>query len=490
MLIRLIIFVLFFIPNLLFAYGSILFDDFFLDKTMRVDYYHIGNATDEMITIDQIYEQGTWAGNPKRLLDPFNNGKYCVKVYDVASNQLIFSKGFNSYFGEYQTTDPAIAGKQRTFRETALIPCPKYPIYFMIEKRDKTNMLSPLFSETIDPAAISILREQSASEVKVYEAIHHGTVHKNVDLAWIAEGYTADQYDKFKADVDRYVDVLFNVEPFKKHRKKFNVYGVFRASDQSGVDEPRRGEFRNTALNASFNALNLERYLLTEDTKSLHDIASAVPYDAIIIMVNMDRYGGGGIYNFYAITTVHNIYSENVFVHEFGHSFGGLADEYFSSSTSYNDFYPRGVEPTEPNITAMLNPAHVKWQALLSPGIDIPTDWSKSQYEALEDQRVALRREKQEKVADLTRGGAPDAEIDAVEKDYDKKYNDIVAQIKAFKQRQENLETKVGAFEGAGYSAKGLYRPQLDCMMFSNSDKKFCKVCENALEKMILFYAD
>ncbi len=481
---------LFLTPFLLFSQQNIKFDDYFLNKTMRVDYYHIGDAKEEFITIDQVYEQGTWAGNPKNLIDPFNNGKYEVKVYDIASNQLIYSRGFATYFGEYTTTNPAIQGIKRTYHETVLIPYPKNQVLFVIEKRNRENILQLLFQKKIDPADYHIIKGNNSRAEKIYEAMKNGDPHTQVDLAWIAEGYSSTDYEKFQKDVDRFIAALFQVEPFKSHQTKFNIYGVFLSSVESGVDQPRENIFRNTAINSSFNALDLDRYLLTEDNKSLQDIAAAVPFDGIVILVNSERYGGGGIYNFYAVSTVDNQLSENVFVHEFGHSFGGLADEYYSSQVAYNDFYPKGVEPTDPNITALLDPENIKWKELVSPGISIPTDWGKDEIEELQAERQKNSKEMGEQVAQLEKSGASKSKIERVRAKFKKKSDEINKKINRVREKYSYLNHKVGAFEGAGYSARGLYRPMMNCLMFSNREKEFCKVCQRAIERMIEFYCE
>jgi len=478
------------IPTLLFSQNKIHFDDYFLDQTMRIDYYHIGDAKKEFVTIDQIYQQGIWAGNPERLIDPFNNGKYEIKVYDVVSNRLIYSRGFATYFGEYTTTNPALEGIKRTYHESVLVPYPKNPILLVLEKRNRENILQPVFQYQIDPKDYHVIILNKNPGDKIYEALKNGDPHEKVDLAWIAEGYTVKEFDKFKKDVDRFTKALFEVEPFKKLKKKFNIYGIFRPSVDSGVDQPRKGIYKSTVINSSFNALDLDRYLLTEDNKSLQNIAASVPHDGVVIMVNSERYGGGGIYNFYAVSTVDHKLSENVFVHEFGHSFGGLADEYYSSQVAYNDFYPKGVEPTDPNITALLDPNNIKWKDLLSPGIEIPTNWGKDEIEALQAEQKKNRVEMQKTIAELKNNSASEETIEKKKQEFKNNSKKINQKIDETRAKYTDLKDRVGAFEGAGYSAKGLYRPMMNCLMFSNREREFCKVCQRAIERMIEFYCE
>ncbi len=484
---RLVILWAILLPIAVIAQGSIQFDDYFLDRTLRVDYFHIGNASKESIVFDQMKTQPVWAGNPDRLIDRFGYGKTAVRVYDVASNRLIFSNTWSTIFSEYQTTDPAIEGIEKAYHESACIPFPKKPVLFVMESRDKKNLFHPVFQMTIDPGSIQINHETADPGIRVYRVMD-GDPHYRVDLAWVAEGYREDQFDQFKKDVDRYVGIFFSAEPYKSNRGAFNIYGVFKASPESGVDEPERTVFRNTALNASFNALNLDRYLLTDDNRTLRDIAMAVPYDALVIMVNSDRYGGGGIYNLYSMSTVNNSLSDKVFMHEFGHSFAGLGDEYYSSSVAYNEFYPKGIEPVDPNLTALLDPERLKWRDLVSPGLDIPTPWGKEEREALEEENNGLRMKMHEELEKLRSKDASKSTLEKTEKRYRNEIEKNRKKMAEIRTSFAFLKGRVGAFEGAGYTSRGLYRPELECLMFSNSDFQFCAVCRQAIENMILFY--
>ncbi len=426
------------------------FRDFFADKTMRVDYYHTADKTTEFIALDKIFLQGAgkgiWAGNPDALIDPFNNGEYYVKVYDHDTGRLLFSRGFDSYCAEYMTTDMAAKGIKRTYHETALIPFPMKKIKFTLERRDRQNQLNPIFEVVIDPASTEIYKESLPEGVKVFEILKNGPSHKKVDLAIVAEGFTPGEGKKFKRYLEMVVKTFFNQEPYKSFKSSFNVYGVFKPSRESGVDEPSHGLYKNTAVGASFDALGLYRYMLTEENRALRDIAAHVPYDTLVIMVNTRRYGGGGIYNNYCVFSLDEEWYAYLFLHEFGHSFAGLGDEYYSSQVAYNEFYPKGVEPTDPNITALPDPANLKWKHLATKGITLPTPWDKERYEKMDD-------------------AAKKAHLAG------KEYKDLV-----------------GAFEGAGYASQGLYRPMVDCIMFSRAAIPYCRVCEDTIIKMIRFY--
>ncbi len=483
------IFLFILVPGVFFAQTDVVFDEYFIDKTMRVDYFHVGDSSEEIATIDQVYQQGIWAGSLRNLNDEFNSGRYYIKVFDSTSGKLIFSKGYDSYFGEYKTTSQALKGQKRTYHESVLFPYPKNKIRFTLEVRDRENILHTFFSQEIDPLSVSIIKEGPEQGVEVFELLKSGNPHEKVDVAIVAEGYTLKERDKLASDFRRFTKIFFEMEPYSTFKDKFNFYGVFKPSAESGCDEPRHGVFKNTALNATFNSFGSERYLLTEDNKNLRDIAEHVPYDALYIMVNHDRYGGGGIYNLYSTFTVDNQWHKYVFLHEFGHSFTGLADEYYTSSVAYNEFYPRGIEPAEPNITALLDPDNLKWKDFISSDIKIPTPWEKEKFDKMDNAYQKIRQEVNQKVAKLKREGAPQGEIDKAVQESEKLSRDHANKVDDYLARSKYAGL-VGAFEGAGYSAEGLYRPMLDCLMFTKGDKPLCEVCKQAVIRMIKFYIE
>ena len=481
--------VLFFmiVPFIVTAQEQLKFDDYFIDKTMRVDYFHIGNAGTEILTIDHIYQYGIWAGCRKYLLDNFNNGAYYYKIYDAASGKLIYSKGFDSYFKEYQ-----VSGFEdlRPYHESAIIPFPKNKIKFALDKRDSENKLKEIFSTEIDPANIGIIKDLvKDDEVNVYKPVYNGDPHTKVDIVILGEGYTLDEENKFKKDIDKFTNSFFKYEPYKSMKNDFNIYGVLKPSEESGVDEPSAGIYKNTSLSATFNSLGSERYMLTEDNKAVHDIAAHVPYDAIYIMSNHARYGGGGIYNFFCTFTTDNQFNEYLFVHEFGHSFTGLSDEYYTSATAYDNFYTTKLEPVEPNVTALHDANNIKWKEFVKEGTEIPTPWEKEVYDKMDYAWQKQRTEMNIRTNELKRTGAPKEEIKKAENDYakaDKEHSDKMAEYL----NSSKYKGVVGAFEGAGYTPKGLYRPMLDCIMFTKSCDVFCKVCENAIVKVIKHYLE
>lgn len=485
-----VLLILLLLTGMVNAQSPVDFNAYFHNQTLRIDYFHTGDAKSEDITLDRIYKQGTWAGNPANCIQPFELGMYRVSIMDIASNRVIFTKGYNSIFAEYQTIAPAIKGIKHTYHESVLIPCPKRPFLLVIEKRNRLNLLAPVYQQAIDPADYHIVQEQVGSKSdKVFPVVQHGDPHNNVDLVILAEGYTSEEMDKFRKDLKFYTDVFFSVEPYKSRQNQFNVTGIFSPSEESGTDEPRQGIYRNTRLGSSFNYFDLDRYCLADDNKSMRDVASKVPYDAIMIMVNRERYGGGGIYNLYSVFTTGVAWREYVFLHEFGHSFAGLADEYFSAPVAYVDFYTTGVEPLEPNVTALLNPAEVKWKHHLSPGIDVPTEWGKATYDSLVNRIGQLNAERDKVIETMKQQGEPAAAIEKATGEFNSSIGATNTALNDFF-RNHPLRDKVGVFEGANYLSKGMYRPTLMSLMhkFEEDRLSYEKVNEEAIINTIRYY--
>lgn len=477
------------LPLLALAQEDVDFDKFFIDRTMRVDVFHTGDAKEELYTIDRVSEEGAWAGNPRRLLVPFDLGRYLLRVSDAASGTLVYSKGFNSYFGEYKTTEPAAAGIKKTFSESFIIPYPKSKIRIEVLQRNRQNRPQLVFAREIDPGDMFIGREKPGDDVLVVEQMKNGPAAGKVDLVILGEGYTAAETEKFRADLARVSETLLGFEPYRTYRDRFNITGLLKASVESGCDEPGYGSFRNTALGAAFDAFGSERYMLVEDNRAWRDIAGRVPYDAVMIMVNSPRYGGGGIYNLYCTFSSDNQWQQYLCMHEFGHSFSGLADEYYTSAVAYNEFYPAGVEPLEPNITALLDAKNLKWRDLMTKKTAVPTLWEKAAYEAMEKIYQKKRGEMNQRIAALQRANAAPAEIANLQAQSEEMSRLNGLEVNAFFNRSR-FRGQVGAFEGAGYAAKGLYRSMLDCIMFSRGLRPFCKVCEAAVARTIRYYSD
>jgi len=464
------------------------FAERFEDATLRIDYTHTGDSDTEFVALAELWKQGTWAGSRTRLVDELDLGRYYAKLYDQATGELVWSRGFASYFGEWQTTGPAADGVLRTYHESALAPFPKMPVEFALESRREGEMVE-IFRTAIDPAGFMSRRDPPPAGIVTVDGHLGGDPHGSVDVAIVGEGYTAAEVEKFTADVQRFAAVMIAHEPYNSYRDRINVRGVLLPSQQSGCDEPSRGVHRRTSVGSTFDSLGSERYLLTEDNRAMRDIAQAVPYDVLYIMVNHERYGGGGIYNLFCTFTSDNQWSEYVFVHEFGHSFAGLADEYYTSNVAYDGFYPEGYEPRERNITALDDPAQLKWRHLATPDATLPTPWQKSTYDDMDRRYQAIRGDVNDRIGALMREGGDPAEIEALKAKGEKLSWEHQQEIDAWFAANDARQL-VGAFEGAGYMSTGLYRSQLDCIMFTKGLKPFCAACRAGIIEVIERYGE
>ncbi|HVO76459.1 MAG TPA: M64 family metallopeptidase [Candidatus Bathyarchaeia archaeon] len=404
------------------------FDRYFTSHALRIDLYHTGIGQEEIYSLDEVREEPFWAGNPRNLIDTLDLGTSIVRVFDLRTNAMIYSRGYATLFDEWKTTGEALAGLARTMHESLIIPMPRAKVQVRIDARDRMNVFKNVFDIVVDPNDYHVRTDRRYAGFRVVELADNGPPANKVDIAVLGDGYDANETHKLRKDAERLLAVLFGTEPFKSRKGDFNVRLIETVSAESGVDEPRQGKYRSNLLGLSFNAFDIQRYMLTSSNKVVRDVAGNVPYDIVIIIANAKQYGGGGIFNLYSDASSDNELSAYVFTHEFGHAFAGLGDEYYSSQVAYNDMYPKGTEPWEPNITALLDTANIKWKDFIRPGTPIPT---------------------------------PD----------DSAYDHVV-----------------GAFQGAGYSAKALYRPCRDCIMFSKKSGPFCPVCRRAIDRMIDFY--
>jgi hypothetical protein len=450
------------------------FDTNFLDKTMRVDYFHTGSKGQEIVALDRVVSDGPWSGSRTRLVDATNLGKYFFDVLDRDTNQILFSRGFSSIYGEWETTDDARTNAG-TFQESLRFPWPKKPVQVVLKKRDDQGAFHELWSTVIDPNSRFVNPAELKPMGKVWTLFENGPASQKVDLLVLGDGYTEAELPKFHADVKRLVGKLFDTEPYKSRKKDFNVRAIDLPMSTSGVHRPRTKDNRRSPIGAQYNIFDSERYVLTFDNRGWRDVASAAPYDFIEILVNEKQYGGGGIYNFEATASVDSGFSEYVFVHEFGHHFAGLADEYYTSPVSYETTggsdHP---EPWEPNVTALHDPAHVKWGDLIAKDTPVPTPWDK---EAFEKHEVEYTKERMR----IRESGAAESVMDEF-------FRKELVWSTAFLSSQK-YAGKVGAFEGASYEPRGLYRPEIDCIMFTRDEVGFCRVCQRAINRIIDEYA-
>ena len=403
------------------------YETYFTPDRLRIDLTFAGDASYQKIYLEGLVKECAWSGSKTNLIDTFNYGEYRLEV-QTPQGETIYSKGFNTLFQEWRTTADAVTTPQ-AFCSSYTIPYPKEEVVLKVYERVKaTGVYSEIFSAGINPED-KLISQEVANNWKVSALMENGDPATKVDLCFIAEGYTAQEMEKFRADAQRFTEYLFTMEPYNRHKGDFNIWIVESVSEESGTDIPHEGVWKKTVANSNFYTFRSDRYLTAQNQKTVCQIATAAPYDALYVIVNNEKYGGGGIYNFYGLSASNCPWAEEVFVHEFGHSFAGLGDEYYDSSTSYEEFYNLKIEPWEPNITTLVN-FESKWKEMLPAGTTFPT--------------------------------APLA---------DKKDN-----------------ANVGVYEGGGYMAKGIYRPVMDCRMKTNQAKGFCPVCQRAIEEMIGYY--
>jgi IgA Peptidase M64/Peptidase M64 N-terminus len=450
------------------------FDARFTGRTLRFDYFHSGTAKEEHISLGGLRLEGDWPGSRVHLLDDTNLGKYLFEVIDPATNQAQWSRGFSSIYGEWETTGEA-AASWRTLRESVRFPEPRGKAQLTIKKRAADGAFREIFSTVIDPASRFVDRSPVTSAGTVWTVLASGPPAVKVDLLLLGDGYAGNQMEKFHGDVRRLTDALFATEPFKSHRGDFNVRAIDLPSPAAGVTDPRTGSWRKTPLGLAYNAFDSERYMLTFADEAVREAAAQAPYDALILLANGRKYGGGGIFNLWNTAAVDSAESAYLMVHEFGHSFAGLGDEYYTSQVAYESFNPPGTEPWEPNVTALLDPAQVKWGDLVAAGTPVPTPWNQEAYD-----KIVLAFEKRRR--ELREKNAPEEEMETLFQEIREKTTPML--------RAETYFGKTGAFQGAAYEAKGLYRPAVDCIMFSRNPKSFCAVCARAIERMIRMYAE
>jgi hypothetical protein len=442
--------------------------------TMRVDYYHTGNDREERFSLDRIVvEPLEWPGNPASHLDGTNLGKYFFEVADAETGRALFSRGFNSIYGEWETTAEART-MNRTFSESLRFPAVERPVRIVVRKRDARNVFEDVWSFVVDPNDRFVQRGRPGANAGPLVAIHtSGDPAVKLDLLLLGDGYTAAERSKFERDARRLTAVFLETSPFRERRDDINVWGLVPAAAESGVSRPSQGIHRRSPVGATYDALGTERYILTFENREFRDLAANAPYDLVQILVNGATYGGGGIFGLYSTVAADNTWAGYLFVHEFGHHIAGLADEYYTSDVAYLPAADRS-EPWEPNVTALLDPAALKWRDLVGPETPIPTPWPKDDFdrhaEGLQERRRQLRA-----------AGRPESDLDALFKEQ------TAYEVSLFGASPH--AAAVGAFEGANYEARGSFRPEIDCVMFSRNRTAYCRVCRRAIEQVLDFYS-
>ncbi len=401
------------------------FEDFFTEQTLRIDYVFTGNDHEQQIALDELSAIAGWAGRRHHLADMPLKSHGQLVMRDKGTGQVIYTTSFSSLFQEWTATDEA---KELTkcYENCFLVPFPKKESEVEITLMSYRHEVVASLKHTINPSDI-LIHQKGKEHVTPYKYIvQNGTPEECIDIAILAEGYKQDEMELFYEDASKVSDFLFSYEPFKSLQHKFNFIAVASTSEDSGVSVPKRGEWKQTAFSSNYSTFYSDRYLTTSKLKAVHDALAGIPYEHIVILANTEEYGGGGIYNSLMLTAAHHSTFRPVVVHEFGHSFAGLADEYFYDDDVMSGSYPLDIEPWEPNITTLID-FNSKWKDMIKEGTPIPT-------------------------------------------------NDPSASI--------------GVFEGGGYSSKGVYRPAYDCRMRTNSSPVFCPVCDRAIRRIISFYTE
>lgn len=406
------------------------FSDYFENKTLRADYIFAGDAGKQEVYPDELSCLPQWAGRRHHLAELPLAGNGEITMKDKATGEIIYRTSFSSLFQEWVSEEEATRVK-KGFENTFLLPYPKKEAVLTITLKDVRHRVNASLTHEVKPNDI-LIHQRGTSRVTPHRyLLQSGNPEDCIDVAILAEGYTEQEMDLFYKDAQTACDALFSHQPFKKLKNRFNIVAVAAPSQDSGVSIPGQVEWKSTAVGSHFNTFYSDRYLTTSRVKSIHNWLAGIPYEHIIILANTDTYGGGGIYNSYTLTTAHHPQFRPVVVHEFGHSFGGLADEY-AYTEAPSPQYPYDIEPWEPNITTLTDFAS-KWKDMVPAGTPVPTP---------------------------------------------------------VETNEADLYTKVGLYEGAGYTQKGIYRPTTECRMKINEAPAFCPVCQRSLERLINFYTE
>ena len=437
-------------------------------KTMRVDFYHTGNSDTEIFSLDRVVlEPLQFPGNLQQPIDKTLRGKYSFEIVDPDSGSIAWSRSFSSIYGEWETTGEA-RQMNRTFHESLRFPVQEQEFEIILRKRGAQNRFAEIWRLRIDPNDYLVHQEYAAYAEYVVAIENNGDPATKVDLLLLGDGYTADEQDAFLEKARELTEALFATSPFMERRSDFNVWALAPPSNQSGISRPSTNTHRDSPLGATYDAFRSERYVLTNNNKDWRRIASSVPYDFVEILTNSDTYGGGGIYGLFSTAAANSEWAPYLFIHEFGHHFAGLADEYYTSSVAY-EAATEIVEPYEPNVTALLDPENLKWKRLVESDTPLPTPWPKDEYEkhslAYQARRASMRKE-----------NVPESAMNKLFRD-----NQEIVEGTFSKAQHRN---SIGAFEGAMYQAQGYYRSEQNCIMFTRTTD-FCKVCAAAIEQVI-----
>jgi len=416
---------------MLFCFSALLqlnaqhFNDYFENKTLRLDYRHIGDARSEKVEPVTFWQGGVWSGTREQLIEPVRLGEMVLTVKDAKTDHVIYTRSYSTLFGEFVTTERA-EKEVGTFEESIQMPYPKAPVKYEFGVYSRAHEFTFLYEGKFDPKTTP--QQPFKNENKIMELHIGGPAENCLDILFIPDGYAKKDKKKLQKDMQTFAGYILNCSPFKENMNKINIRAIEGYSKQSGVTDPNAKIFKNTLINSSYNTIDVDRYLMCLNVWRMNEVADDAPYDAILIICNSKKYGGGGIYNFYATVNSDGKYSDYVIVHELGHSVVGLGDEYYTSEVSVRDFYPEGVEPVEQNLTTLVD-FDKKWRHLLAENTPVPT---------------------------------PNTD----------EYSNVV-----------------GVFEGGGYVAKGVFRPWRNCTMKEKVYNGFCPVCKEAFEEVFWYYS-
>ena len=401
------------------------FEDFFINRTLRIDYLHIGKNDAEKFEMKKISAGGTWSGTRNLLIDPHRYGDVLFQVYDSTSNQLIFTRSYSCLFNEYRSTERAKT-ETGSFEECIMMPFPKKTVKYTFTSYDRQKVGTLNYVGYYNPQSTN-----TQSFTKEYKTINlhiGGAPDTCIDILFVPDGYAKKDKKEMISDMKRFCSYITECSPYKENLQHINIRGIKGFSQESGITDPNQGFYTQTLLNSRYNVIDVDRYLMCLNVWKLNEIADDAPYDVLIIVANSEKYGGGGIYNFYATVNNEGMNSDYVIVHEMGHLIGGLGDEYFTSEVSVMDYYPTNIEPIEPNLTTLVD-FDSKWKPMMQTSTPIPTPASK-------------------------------------------KYKDAL-----------------GAYEGGGYVAKGVYRPWQNCTMKESIYNNYCPVCTQTILQAIEYFS-
>ena len=453
------------------SFADVSFDEYFKDRTMRFDYFHTGNATEEHFAVERMVNDGIWAGSKTQLGDELKLGKYFFEIKDPSSGNVLYSRGFSSIYGEWETT-PEAKEEWGVFHESMRFPWPRHTVDLVLYKRNESQEFTKIWEYQVDPQYRKVNKAKLNNSYTVYEALVNGDPHEKVDIVVLSEGYTSDEMDKFREDVDNFKEALLSTEPFASRKEDFNIRGVEVPAPNSGLNHPQQDIYNRSALSVTYGAFGSQRYALGYDNKKIRDAASTVPYEFTAILMNDSIYGGGGIYNLYITAAADNAFHDYLFVHEFGHHFASLADEYYTSATAY-EMGSDIVEPFEFNVTTYTDKEKIKWGDMIDEDTPLPTPWGKKEF----DEHSIKIQEKRQEMRDAKASEKKMEKLFMDQRDWEENYLNSI-----------KYAGEVGAYEGAMYHAKGIYRSEPNCMMFTRTDY-FCAACKRGINLVIDQYA-